>query len=132
MESKSAMEAKSAQVNQKHIGLAYSFIRYVWYEASNCNRPHYDKNLTECPCLISFKDGHPEETFYDAFNAKFDSNKDFVDCLKLIIGRVADLGPLESQRMGEMTELITVTKKSNNAGNRGLAMFKLFSFYAKN
>lgn len=63
------------------------------------------------------------------FNTKFDTNRDFVECLKQIIARIAELGPQENERMTEMTELTTGTKK--NPGNRGLAMFKIFSFYAK-
>ena len=88
------------------------YICYVWDEAMK-------------DVLVSFKDGNPEDTFYDFFNAKFDKNRDFEAYLNQLIDEISTLGVEEASRMSQMKELATRPKNHN----RAMCFFKVMRFY---
>ena len=75
--------------------------------------------------LVSFKDGDPDDTFYDFFNSKFDKNTDFEAFLIKLIDDIASIGPEEKSRMSQMKEMATRVKHHN----RGMSFLKVMRFY---
>ena len=57
--------------------------------------------------LVSFKDGDPDDTFYDYFNSKFDRNQEFEAFLIKLIDDLSSLGAEEKSRMSQMKEMAT-------------------------
>lgn len=93
------------------------FVVYVWDEACQ-------------DYMISFKDGDPQETFYDSFNSVFDCDKEFEQLVKHLVERIGELSLESKRRMSEINGLIEPRNK-HVLSNKGMAFIKILRYYAK-
>ncbi len=54
---------------------------------------------------ISFKDGDPRETFFDSFNAHFETDSHFNEVFLLLTSKISDISENDKAKMTELEKL---------------------------